>query len=213
MKTYIKRGDVVFAVGDPYRHGIVRSLHLNGGKFVAAIKWIGETSRKGDRMPVADLRPVTSETPRKPDRSATAKPRYGSYESRPARWTYHAAWQLVDGAWCEVEPVFVMLRATRLTKEAFRKTFGTLPPLPRHAFDPNRRTGLISYGCWDGLATRSRGWEAWLLHADGTWHETNAADVAFKAWVVSEQEFRRTFPDAPPLPDEAFRDGWSSPLI
>jgi hypothetical protein len=98
-----------------------------------------------------------------------------------------------------------MLRGTRLTKEAFRKTFGDVPPLPRRAFDPNRRTGLISYGCWDGLATRSRSWEAWLLGKDGAWHETNAADVATKAALLTKEQYHRMFGPLPPLPPAAFR--------
>jgi hypothetical protein len=98
-----------------------------------------------------------------------------------------------------------MLKGTRLTKEAYRKAFGDVPRLPRHAFDPNRRSELISYHSWDGLAARSCGWEAWLFGKDGAWHETNAADVATKAALLTKEQYHRMFGPLPPLPPAAFR--------
>jgi hypothetical protein len=75
-------------------------------------------------------------------------------------------------------------------------------------------TKPIKYGHWDGCAVRWRSWEAWLLGMDGVWRETNAADVAHKAWVHTEATYHELFGhDLPPLPDEAFRSGWRSPLV
>jgi hypothetical protein len=44
-------------VADPRRHGIVNSLNVRDGRFVAKVRWI-DTGLKGDWMPVADLRRV-----------------------------------------------------------------------------------------------------------------------------------------------------------
>ena len=70
------------------------------------------------------------------------------------------------------------------------------------------------YGSLEGLAVISDGWEAWQLSPDGHWHEINAADAATKAAVLSAARYHELFgDDVPPLPDAAFRSGWSSPLV
>ena len=61
-KAPIQRGTVVYDVADPRHHGIVRTLSLRGGKFYANVQWI-ETGWKSHRIPVADLRRVTAESP------------------------------------------------------------------------------------------------------------------------------------------------------
>jgi len=62
MNAPIQRGTVVYDVADPRHHGIVRTIHLCHGKFFANVQWI-ETGWKTDRIPVADLRRVTPESP------------------------------------------------------------------------------------------------------------------------------------------------------
>jgi hypothetical protein len=62
------------------------------------------------------------------------KPRYASYDGHACRYTYHEAWELVDGAWRQIESVFAVIKAKRLTKQAYHRTFGPVPPLPKIAF-------------------------------------------------------------------------------
>jgi len=62
-----KRGTVVYDVADPRHHGIVKSLHLHDGKFCASVKWID--GWHSTRVPVANLRRVTADTPSEPDRA------------------------------------------------------------------------------------------------------------------------------------------------
>jgi hypothetical protein len=78
--------------------------------------------------------------------------RYCSYGGHPARYDDREAWVLdANGAWYETHPVFVRYRAS-LTKEAYRKAFGDVPPLPDSAFDPERK--LIRYARYDGFPVR-----------------------------------------------------------
>ena len=62
MRAPIQRGTVVYDIADPRHHGIVKSLHLRNGKFYANVRW-NDTGWQGYRIPVADLRRVTDETP------------------------------------------------------------------------------------------------------------------------------------------------------
>ena len=90
------------------------------------------------------------------------KVRYGRHDGHAVRYTYDEAWELVDGAWREIEPVFV----ARLTRQVYLETFGRVPPLPPAAFDPWRKRPA-RYGCDDGFAVRFRDHEAWACYADG----------------------------------------------
>src|SRR5262249_29673501 len=120
----IQRGTVVYDVADPRRHGIVNSLNLRDGRFVAKVRWI-DTGRKGHWMPVADLRRVTADTSSQPVRGRRlSKPEYGSYDGRndssdPSRWPirygHHKdgtpcrfrdaeVWEFYSGEWHEIMP-------------------------------------------------------------------------------------------------------------
>jgi hypothetical protein len=147
----------------------------------------------------------------------TPKIRYGRYHGCAVRYTDDEAWMLVDGAWREHEPVFVRIKADRLTRRAYLETFGRVPPLPRAAFDPCRDRPP-SYGCDDGYAVRFRDHEAWACYADGKWPKISPTEAAFKAALLTEQGYLRMFGPTsrrpvPPLPPEAFRSGWRSPLV
>jgi hypothetical protein len=62
------------------------------------------------------------------------------------------------------------------------------------------------HGSYDGRAVRWLGFEAWMLARSGAWHETDAADIAVGAAVLSAEEFHQRFGHRlPPLPDAAFR--------
>jgi hypothetical protein len=41
--------------------------------------------------------------------------KYGRYNGHAVRYTYDETWELVDGAWREIEPIFV----GRLTRQAY----------------------------------------------------------------------------------------------
>lgn len=62
--------------------------------------------------------------------------RYGHFESMPAIFTkpLGEAWVLYGGIWRELGPFEVSFGAGLMTKESFKKTYGKLPPLPKHAF-------------------------------------------------------------------------------
>jgi hypothetical protein len=66
---------------------------------------------------------------------------------------------------------------------------------------PDVRYG--SYG--DGYASRFVPGEAWVLAADGAWHEVNSAHHGEDFREMSKAEWEKKFPDAPPLPPEAFK--------
>ena len=68
-----------------------------------------------------------------------SKPEYGSYDGHAVRYTDDEAWLLVDGKkWVQIEPVFAVIHADRLTKQAYLRTFGPVPPLPKTAFHYTR---------------------------------------------------------------------------
>ena len=61
------------------------------------------------------------------------------------------------------------------------------------------------YGSYDGRAVRWLGYEAWLLGRDGVWRETDAADVATGAAVLSREQFHTRFGTVPLMPKAAFQ--------
>jgi len=143
----------------------------------------------------------------------TANIRYGSFKGRATQYTYNEAWVFVDGVWHETESVFVLLGATRLTREAYLETFGHLPPLPKTAFDPDDplRAGRIRYGHHDGPCVFNLH-EAWWCY-NGEWKPMSVTEAVCRAGLMTEAHYRRIYGDLPPLPPEAFRSGWRSPLV
>ena len=212
----IRRGTVVYDVADPRRHGIVNSLHLRDGRFVAKVRWI-DTGWKGHWVPVADLRRVTADTPSQPVRGRRlSKPECGSYDGHAVRYTYHDAWVLVDGEWRQIESVFAIIKAKRLTRQAYRETFGPLPPLPKIAFhDPPVRARPPSYGYDDGFAVRFTDDEAWACYADNRWRKISKTESLYSVGVLTKHDYHRQFGHRhlPPLPDTAFCSGWYSSLL
>jgi len=65
----------------------------------------------------------------------------------------------------------------------------------------------VRYGNYDDLASRFAPNEAWVLNAKRTeWAETNAIRHAHVVHELSKEAFEAEFPDAPPLPPEAFKE-------
>jgi hypothetical protein len=217
----IRSGTVVYDVADPRRHGIVNSLNLRDGRFVAKVRWI-DTGLKGDWMPVADLRRVKADTSSQPVRGrrwrCLSKPGYGRWDGCAVRYTHDEAWVLVNGQWRQIEPVFARIRADRLTRQAFRETFGRVPPLPRDAFSSDPSRWPIRYGHHkDGTACRFRNHEVWEFYG-GKWHEIMPSELVYNVKVMTEREYLQMYGPTgrwpvPPLPDAAFSSGWSSPLV
>jgi len=143
----------------------------------------------------------------------TAEIRYGRLDGHAVRYTYNEAWVLVDGAWHETESIFVIIKAERLTREAYLETFGHLPPLPKTAFDPADplRAGRIRYGHYDGPCVFNLH-EAWWCYK-GEWKPMSVTEAVGRAGLMTEAHYRRTYGHLPPLPQEAFRSGWRSPLV
>jgi hypothetical protein len=87
------------------------------------------------------------------------KPRYGHFESHPARYTSHEAWVLLDASawrdlgaaryeelftgispWVEFNASEVLYNAGMMSKKKFETAWGyKLPPLPKHAFTKSWR--------------------------------------------------------------------------
>jgi hypothetical protein len=64
----------------------------------------------------------------------------------------------------------------------------------------------IRYGDYfGGSASRFTYGEAWVLKADGTWHRINSSDHGEEVRELSKAEWEKRFPNAPPLPPEAFK--------
>jgi hypothetical protein len=112
------------------------------------------------------------------------KIKYGRYDGHAVRYTRDEAWELVDGAWRETEPVFV----ARLTRQAYRETFGPVPALPRAAFssDPSRR---IRYGWYDFGPCVFNHHEAWWCF-NGTWREISVTEVCPRLAAGHERRTR-----------------------
>ena len=146
------------------------------------------------------------------------KPNYGSYDGHPVRWTDDEVWMLVDGAWRAIEPVFARIKADRLTRQAYRETFGRVAPLPSDAFSSDPSRWPIRYGHHkDGTACRFRDAEVWEFYG-GEWHEIMPSELVYNIGVLTERDYLSMYgPSArcpvPPLPDAAFRSGWRSPLV
>ena len=74
----------------------------------------------------------------------------------------------------------------------------------------------VKYGIYDGFAARlTSSGEIWVCF-NGTWcMPSRPMQVyCYECAVLSEAEYHRIFgPSLPPLPNTAFRSGWSSPLV
>lgn len=77
-------------------------------------------------------------------------------------------------------------------------------------------TPKIEYASYDGFPTRlADTGEIWCCF-DGKWSVPSRPTQVFcyEAGLLTEAEYHRIFGhDLPPLPDAAFRSGWSSPLV
>ena len=145
-------GTVVYDVADPRNHGIVKSLHLHDGKFCASVKWID--GWHSTRVPVANLRRVTADTPSEPDRARPVlklKRRarqigFGVYRGFPTRfstdtgevWTcfMHSRSRGRKRTWSQPTRSIQVLvyECGVLTGQKYRQLFGDVPPLPPAAF-------------------------------------------------------------------------------
>ena len=161
---------------------------------------------------------MTADTPSQPVRGRRfSKPKYGSYDGHAVRYADDEAWLLVDGKkWVQIEPVFARIKADRLTRQAFRETFGRVPPLPSDSFSSDPSRWPIRYGHHkDGIACRFRDHEVW---DGGKWHEIMPSELVYNVKVMTEREYLQMYGPTgrwpvPPLPDAAFRSGWRSPLV
>jgi hypothetical protein len=61
----------------------------------------------------------------------------------------------------------------------------------------------IFYGSFDGLACRYTAKEGWVLHTE-RWVQLNSVSVNNAVRELTKAEFDQLFPDAPPLPPDAF---------
>jgi hypothetical protein len=148
----IRSGVVVYDVADPHRHGIVNSLNVRDGRFVAKVRWI-DTWLKGDWMPVADLRRVRDQTPSQPVLPKTAcnpddhlrarRIHYGWDDGGAVVFNLYEAWWCYDGEWKPMSVTEAVCKAGVLTEEAFHREFGSLPPLPDAAFRSGWRSPLV----------------------------------------------------------------------
>jgi len=63
------------------------------------------------------------------------------------------------------------------------------------------------YGSYDGAGSRFAPNEAWVLSEDQTkWTEINSIAHAHEVREISKSAFELRFPNAPPLPPEAFKE-------
>jgi hypothetical protein len=71
--------------------------------------------------------------------SENTAPDYATTEEGfPLRCTWREAWVYADGEWHKTVPSKDVY-AQPLTKQDWDRRFGHLPPLPRSAFQPDRR--------------------------------------------------------------------------
>jgi hypothetical protein len=61
---------------------------------------------------------------------------YGSWDGDPVLWSPGEAWSFADGAWKPANSSIVGMEGRVLSKSAFDRKFGSLPPLPKSAFHP-----------------------------------------------------------------------------
>jgi hypothetical protein len=62
---------------------------------------------------------------------------------------------------------------------------------------------MPKYGSFDGIPSRYNASEAWVLH--DKWVKINSVSHNNAVRELTKQEFDQLFPDAPPLPAEAFK--------
>jgi hypothetical protein len=141
-------------VADPHHHGIVRTLHLDNGKFTADVQWI-KPRRDTDRIPVANLRRVTADTPSQPvlpktafdpdDHLRASRIYYGWDDGGAVIFNLHEAWWCDSfiGKWQKMSVAEAVCKAGVLTEQEFRRWFDSLPPLPPAAFRSGWRSPLI----------------------------------------------------------------------
>jgi hypothetical protein len=63
----------------------------------------------------------------------------------------------------------------------------------------------IKYGAFESNPARYTDTEAWVFQHDNVWRQMNAGEVLHNTAVMTENDYRRNFPDLPPLPKAAFR--------
>ena len=61
-------------------------------------------------------------------------PRYASMHGHPVRLTLHEAWELIDGAWVQIDPGVAGVNTAVMSEQRFTARFGPLPLLPLGAF-------------------------------------------------------------------------------
>jgi len=153
----IRSGTVVYDVADPHHHGIVRTLHLDNGKFTADVQWI-KPRRDTDRIPVANLRRVTADTPSQPvlpktafdpdDHLRASRIYYGWDDGGAVIFNLHEAWWCFNGTWCEMSVTEAVCRAGVIPEAEWLRMWGPtgshpLPPLPDTAFCSGWRSPLL----------------------------------------------------------------------
>lgn len=68
-------------------------------------------------------------------------------------------------------------------------------------------TTKVHFGDWEGVAVRFHDEEAWALSwHDNKWQPLHPAEAVENARLLSEEQFQVRFPEAPPLPKEAFKN-------
>jgi hypothetical protein len=76
--------------------------------------------------------------------------------------SHHHATETVASTKSQGDPVFLFIKADRLTRRAYRETFGRVPSLPRDAFSSDPSRWPIRYGHHkDGTVCRFRDCEVW----------------------------------------------------
>jgi hypothetical protein len=61
-------------------------------------------------------------------------PCYASMNGHSVRVTLHEAWELIDGAWVQINPAVAGVNAAFMSAAVFTARFGPLPALPLGAF-------------------------------------------------------------------------------
>jgi DMSO/TMAO reductase YedYZ molybdopterin-dependent catalytic subunit len=61
-------------------------------------------------------------------------PKYGAFESNPARYTNYEAWVLFDNEWRKMNAAEVLNSARPMSQAKFMENFGKVPDLPATAF-------------------------------------------------------------------------------
>jgi hypothetical protein len=61
-------------------------------------------------------------------------PRFASMNGHPVRQTLAEAWELIDGAWIQIDATYAANKAVLMYEDDFAARFGQLPELPAAAF-------------------------------------------------------------------------------